>query len=149
MTDSSTLIVSGMTASVSATAAILAVVITSVLARKREHEADWRKLKLSQYQAFIFALSGVVREQPTLEARRSYADAVNSLNLVAPKAVLDALAAFQNEISDIKYGKSDDRHDQLLEILIRSMRTDIHPKSLRDNPSQAFRFLALPPEDSK
>jgi len=41
-----------------------------MLARRREHEADWRKLKLGQYQEFILALSGVVRERATPEAQR-------------------------------------------------------------------------------
>jgi hypothetical protein len=145
VTESTTLIVAGMTAGVSATAAILAVVITSMLARRREHEADWRKLKLGQYQEFILALSGVVRERATPEAHRRYADAVNSMNLVAPGMVLTALQAFQKEISYINNDRSEDRHDRLLEALIRAMRTDIHPKWLNEDPTLSFRlWVCLP-----
>ena len=146
MTGTIALIVAAITAGVSATAAILAVVVTSALAKNREHEADWRKLKLGQYQEFVLALSGVVRERATPEAHRRYADAVNSMNLVAPATVLVALRAFQKEISYINTGRSDDRHDQLLEILIRAMRSDIHPKPSAGDLSGSFRLLGLPPD---
>jgi hypothetical protein len=140
------LIVAAITAGASATAAILAVVITAVLTRQREHEADWRKLKLGQYQEFILALSGVVRERATPEAHRRYADAVNSMNLVAPATVLAALKAFQRELSYINSNRSDHRHDQLLEVLIRAMRHDVHPKGLADDHGLPFRLLGLPPD---
>jgi hypothetical protein len=143
--ESTALIVAGVTAGVSATAAILAVVMTATLTRKREHEADWRKLKFGQYQEFILALSGVVRERATPETQRRYADAVNSMNLVAPMAVLEALRTFQKEISLLNNSRNDDRHDQLLGILIKTMRNDIHPRPINDDSPSSFRLLGLPP----
>jgi membrane protein implicated in regulation of membrane protease activity len=58
-----------LSASVSAGVAIISAIITYVLTRKREHRADWRKLKLNQYQEFLLALSGVVRERATPEGK--------------------------------------------------------------------------------
>lgn len=134
------------TAGVSVLTAVGTVLITSALARRREHEADWRKLKLAQYQEYVAALSGVVRERATAEGKRRYADAVNSMALVASVPVLEALGRFQAEITYVNQHHSDAEHDRLLDELFRAMRGDVQPPSGRDNPSTPFRLLGLPPD---
>ncbi|WP_454683503.1 hypothetical protein [Ancylobacter moscoviensis] len=136
----------GITAGVSAVTAVGTVLITSALARRREHEADWRKLKLAQYQEYVAALSGVVRERATAEGKRRYADAVNNMALVASVSVLEALRRFQAEITYVNQQPSDAEHDRLLDELFRAMRRDVQPPSGRDNPSAPFRLLGLPPD---
>jgi len=136
----------GMTAGVSALTAIVTVWITSALARRREHEGDWRKLKLAQYQEYIAALSGVVVGRVTPEAQRRYADAVNAMVLIASVPVLNALRAFQAEISFMNEGRSITEHDKILDVLVRVMREDVQPASAHDNPDWPFRLLGLPPE---
>lgn len=133
-----------ITSTVTAITAIVAVFITYVLTKKREHAGDWRKLKLEQYQEFVLALSGVVRERVTPDAQRRYADAVNSMMLVAPVVVLERLKAFQDEISYVNKGRTEERHDQLLDELFRAMRRDVHP-SKREEGKVPFRLLGLPP----
>jgi hypothetical protein len=137
-----------ITAGASAVTAIVAVIITYVLTKKREHEADWRRLKFSQYQEFILALSGIVRGRSTSEGHSRYADAVNSMALVAPLKVLSALKAFQKEISYTNNQRSDERHDQLLNVLLRAMREDIQPNRLSSDASFSFRLLAPPPDSN-
>jgi hypothetical protein len=124
--------------------AIIAVFVTYILTKKREHAGDWRKLKLEQYQEFVLALSGVVRERPTPDSQRRYADAVNSMMLIAPLAVLKALRAFQDEISYVNNERTQERHDQLLDALFRAMRQDVHPTKPEET-SFDFRLLGLPP----
>jgi len=133
-----------ITSGITALAAIIAVFITYALTRKREHEGDWRKLKLEQYQEFVLALSGTVRERTTRDAQRRYADAVNSMMLIAPPAVLVRLQAFQNEISYVNQNRSDTRHDELLHDLFRAMRQDVHPSKIQDGDF-SFHLLGLPP----
>jgi hypothetical protein len=137
----STLVVTSV---ITALTAIIAVFVTYVLTKKREHEGDWRKIKLGQYQEFVLALSGVVRERATPDAQRRYADAVNSMMLIAPRAVLVCLQAFQDEISYVNKGRTDERHDRRLQELIRAMRQDVHPSKLQDG-NFPFRLLGLPP----
>ena len=143
--ETTTIVVGGLTAAVSAFSALTAVVITSIYFRRREHEADWRKMKANQYQGFIIALSGVVRGRESLEAHLRYADAVNSINIVASAQVLKALTAFQKEVSYINSNRSDERHDKLLEIVIQAMRNDIRPEWLSKDQALSFRLLGLPP----
>ena len=130
----------------SAFVVILAVIITYLLTKKREHESDWRKLKFAQYQEFVLALSGVVQERATHEAHGRYADAVNSMALVGPFKVLLALKNFQDEISFVNKNRSDQTHDKLLDLLLRAMREDIHPDLSKTDASFSFRILRVPPD---
>ena len=79
----------------SAVTAILAVIVTYILTKRREHEADWRKLKFAQYQEFVLALSGIVDERATSVSQARYSDAVNSMALVAPPAADGQRAGFR------------------------------------------------------
>jgi hypothetical protein len=83
---------------ISALTALLVAVVTSVLSRRRESEADWRKLRFEQYQEFVQALSNVVGGRETVDAQRRYADSVNALLLVAPIEIIVKLEKFQKEI---------------------------------------------------
>jgi nitrate reductase gamma subunit len=127
--------------------ALAGVVVTSFLAKRREHETEWRQTKAAHYQEYMSALSAMVSGRSTPAAQERYADAVNALSLVAPAPVLEAVDAFQNEISFRNAARSDERHDILLGAAIQAMRDDIQPRSTR-NPSRAFRLLAPPPPDA-
>lgn len=128
--------------------AILVAVVTYVLTKKREHEADWRKARLEHYREFVAALSGVVRGRSTPVAQARYADAVNALTLVAPPAVLKALYAFQDEISYRNTKRSDEKHDQLLAALLREMRLDIQPSGSASGGDIRYRLISVPPADA-
>lgn len=129
----------------SASAAIIAVVLTNWLTRRREHEADWRKLKFAQYQEFVLALSGIVNERSSREGQARYSDAVNSMALIAPMNVLKPLTEFQSEISYINKTQSQESHDRLLDPLIRAMRADIHPHHMPEPVDYMFKLLGVPP----
>lgn len=124
--------------------ALVGVVITSTLAQKREHTSDWRQVKMERYQEYIAALSAIVSGRSTPAAQERYADAVNALTLVASPAVLDAVQAFQREISYRNTERSDERHDALLSAAIWAMRTDVQPGTVHA-PPRAFKLLAPPP----
>jgi hypothetical protein len=124
--------------------ALIGVMVTSILAQRREHEADWRQTKIEHYQEFVTALSNIISGRSTPAAQERYADAVNALALVASPAVLDAVHAFQREISYLNRARSDARHDALLSEVMHAMRTDIQPNRIK-NPRCEFHFLAPPP----
>jgi hypothetical protein len=138
------------TAFISAAAALIGGIVVAIanyrLSVRREHEADWRKLKFDRYQEFIIALSGVVQGRETRDAKLRYADAVNSMSLVAPEGVLHALQQFQDEITYLNQNRSQTKHDELLNILLRQMRADIRPGS-RANETIEFKLLAAPPDN--
>jgi hypothetical protein len=81
----------------------------------------------------------------TADAQARYADAVNTLTLVAPPSVLRALYAFQDEISYRNTQRSDERHDQLVNVLLRQMRRDVRPPQRGgDGPEPSIRLLSVP-----
>ncbi|WP_155739110.1 hypothetical protein [Ralstonia solanacearum] len=124
--------------------ALVGVIVTSILAQRREHEANWRQTKAQHYQEYISALSAVVSGRSTPAAQERYADAVNALALVASPAVLDAVHAFQAEISYRDTVRSDERYDALLNVVIHAMRGDIQPVTNRATV-HPYRLLAPPP----
>jgi hypothetical protein len=130
---------------ISGSVAVIAVVVTNWLARRREHEADWRKLKFAQYQEFVLALSGIVNERSSREGQARYSDAVNSMALIAPMKVLRALTEFQSEISYMNRTRSQEAHDRLLDPLLRAMRADIHPHYAPEPVGYTFKLLGVPP----
>lgn len=124
--------------------ALVGVIVTSALAKRREHEADWRQTKIEHYQEYVMALSNIISGRSTPVAQERYADAVNMLSLVASPAVLDAVHAFQREISYRNTARSDARHDALLNEVMRATRIDLQPSRVK-NPTREFHFLAPPP----
>lgn len=128
--------------------ALVGVIVTSALAQRREHEADWRQTKIEHYQEYVTALSNIVSGRSTPAAQERYADAVNALALVASPAVLDAVNAFQQEISYRNTARSDARHDVLLSEVMHAMRRDLQPHHVK-NPRREFHFLAPPPASTE
>jgi hypothetical protein len=137
-----TVLISGATSIVSAYGV---VALTHFYGRKRDHEADWRKMKLDHYKEYAGALSGIVHNGKDEAAQRRYADACNRLDLVAPPGVLIALYAFLDETSVRNRNRSDVKYESLLSDLFRKMRQDCHPSPPNDPVDFSFRTINVPP----
>ncbi|OXJ36013.1 hypothetical protein CFB82_12295 [Burkholderia sp. HI2714] len=126
--------------------AIVGVILTSYLTRKREYDADWRKTKLEHYREYVAALSGVIegRSIPAA-AHERYADALNALALVASGEVLAALYAYQDETTYRNADRSRATHDRLLNDLLRTMRDDVQPNTGKGVELPPFRLIGVPP----
>lgn len=131
---------------VSAVTALLVAAITSALTRRREREADWRRLKLERYQELVVALSGIVKERSTAEAQSRFADACNSLQLFAPEGVLSALRDFQTYNSHGNKNKNQREHDELVGRLFLAIRQDIKPGLSRRGSTFSYALFGVPPE---
>lgn len=128
--------------------AIVAVIVTNYFSRKREREADWRKIKLDYYKEFMPALAGNVAGRATAEGIIRFHDAQNTIGLVASSAVMQALNAYQEEISIRNVNRSQVCHDQLLSILVTAMRDDISPGGSNNDRALEFRLIAPPPDET-
>ena len=137
------------TALVSGAVALGVVVLSDYFGRKRDHEADWRKMKLDHYKEYLLALSRVVGRDSDATAQRRYADAANSLPLVAPSNLLTALHAFQNEIGEANKLRDPLKAESLLNVLMRTMREDCHPQAPNDNQGLIFRILDILPDQAR
>jgi hypothetical protein len=102
-----------LTALISALAAIIASAGAILLTRQKEREAIWRAKKLSYYEEFFGAASGIVGDSSPPDTKVRFAAAVNNLHLIGSPAVIVALHAFCDEIAASNTSRSKDRHDDL------------------------------------
>lgn len=124
-----------LTAIISALAAIIASAGTIYLTKQKEREAVWRAKKLSYYEEFFAAASGIVGEASPPETKVRFATAVNNLHLIASNTVIEALHAFTDEIAVSNVGSmTKERHDQLWSMLVWQIRNDLDdPPSKKPN----------------
>lgn len=129
-----------LVAIISASAGIFASALTFFLTKRKEREAEWRKQKLESYKELLSALSGIVGSAPPPEAKARFAHTANHILLVATPRVLVALRDFLDETSDSKKNPAIDRHDELLTILMYSIRADLGIKPNEAAPDFQFRL---------
>jgi hypothetical protein len=128
---------------ISAVTALTVAVAGYRLNRRRDRDLDWRKLRLEHYSAYLSALSGITGRRSTPEAQAQYADAFNSLVLVAPAPVLEALYAFHEEQRTNNPARTPQGYERCHNALIRELRRDIHP-NLRESQLRFFMIDAAP-----
>lgn len=143
-----------LTAVVSGTVAVITSVLTAavtyLLTKRREQEADWRKLKLERYGEYVAALSGIIQGREISRASQArYADAVNGMSLMARPSVLAALHAYLHENSYGNTERTDAKHDELLNRLVRTIRQDVAPARHQSTAPIAIRFYSVPPPASE
>lgn len=129
-----------ITACVAATASVFVALATFYLNKKKEREAEWRKQKTEHYREFFESLNGIVENGAEIPAENHvrWSQACNTIGLVAPQSVLEALWNFQDEISRSNKNSSAENHDKQLNNLLIEIRKDlgISPKDCPQN----FRF---------
>jgi protein required for attachment to host cells len=127
------------------TVAAVTAGLTYLFTKHREREADWRKMKLDLYKEYVAALSGIVEGRDTPEGHIRYADAVNSLTLVASPQVLKALYAYLDYTISRNTDKSRESHDEFLTGLVKTLRRDVYPSDRYARDPFQFRLTTVPP----
>jgi hypothetical protein len=137
-----TAVVSGAVPIVIAT---VSVGLTYVLTKKREREADWRKVKLELYKDYVNAVAGIVSGRATTESEVRYHDAFNAIGLVASPAVLAAVQAFQAEISSANTARTQASHDQKYTCVMNALRQDLTGRPGRRDSRVTFYMISKRP----
>ena len=107
------------------TAGLLTAALTYAVTKRREREADWRKLKLEMYRDFTTALAGMAELDATNAVKMQFSVASNALHLIASRRTVDALDAFRYQISVGNPNKNMEMHDRLLSCLFWEIRRDL------------------------
>jgi len=123
---------------------LVVALVTNYLARKREREADWRRLQLERYRELVAAVSGVEKARSTPAEHRRYADAINEIQLVASPEVLGLLQRFLDHNASGRTDWSQERHDDLYHQLIAAMRRDLRPQDKGGDAGPGFWLQAIP-----
>jgi hypothetical protein len=96
---------------ISAAAAIIVPAISFSFTKRKERQDDWRRYKFEMYKDFVQSLSGIVGTDSTPGGNRRFAEACNTLHLIASKGVLRTLHDFQEAVSVSNHQVSAKDHD--------------------------------------
>ncbi len=96
-----------------------------ILTKKRERDAELRTEKLEHYKAFVLSLNGILEDEAAPETQRSFSQACNNLNLIAPQEVLQCLREYKEEIRSGNLNRNAERERKLCSNLFQSMRRDL------------------------
>lgn len=117
---------------------IAVAVLTYLLTKRKEREADWRKMKLDLCKNFIMALPAQISDFTDIQP--AYVEATNALGLVAPPSVLDAVATFNESFAKQQTKIS----GRTLQTLLRTLRRDIYPNHRHTKENFDLPFFQKP-----
>jgi len=137
-----------LVAIIAAMASLTGAALSFLFASRKEREADWRKIKFEHYREFMNSLSGIIGSDATPDGNRRFAQACNTVQLVASKQVIESLHEFRDEIAGSNPHRSREKHDELLSRLIRGIRADLG-MSTASNPADLSIRLWVSGVDSK
>jgi hypothetical protein len=109
-----------LAAAISGSVSLTVAIVGYYLTRRKEREADWRKMKFEIYKEYVSALSQQLNNMESSEVR--YLEACNSLTLVAPSVIVSAVQTFNN----IFFGKDSGDLGKAIQKLLSALREDVH-----------------------
>lgn len=105
---------------------VLVVALTFYFTKKNEIKSEWQKQKINHYKELLSAISDLaVDGTDKRKANMNFALASNTISLVAPQKVINALMEFHDHVKYSNQTKSPEKHDELLKKLLIEIRKDI------------------------
>lgn len=124
---------------ISAAGSLIAVAITFILNKRAERRDALHLRILNHYKELLSAISDLaVDDIDKDEANKQFARAVNTIALVAPQYVIDALMEYHREIAPFNQNRTLANHDNKLRILVLAIRRNLG-LPFKDNPD-TFNF---------
>ena len=124
---------------ISASASIIVAALSFALNKWAERKNSLQERRVVHYQKLLDALSDLAVDGINKEkANQRFANAVNTIALVAPQYVIDALMAFHDEVKFTKTNRSEEGHDKKLKELLLAIRKSLD-LPYKDDPS-TFNF---------
>jgi len=132
---------------ITASASIIVASASFFFAKRYVVKAKWQQEKLSHYKILLSSISDLATEGTDVKAANlGYFQAFNTIALVAPQNVIDALIAFQEEIRSTNSNKNLINHDKLLKELLLAIRADISLASKDDKETFKFHLIGTFPK---
>lgn len=128
----------------SAAFSIVASTLAFVLNKWAERKDELQKRKIEHYKILLNAISDlVVRDLDKNTAIKNFARAVNTIALIAPQYVIEALMEYSDEI--IGSNKKDkESHNKKLTSLILAIRKSLE-LPFRDNDNFKYELISFEP----
>lgn len=122
-----------MTPIIIAVMGLFGSLLTYYFTKKRELEAEQRKLKQEYYKSFIKALSDVAIDNFDDDAQKRLSEGFNSLIVISAPKVVQRLMEYHNFVRTDRGGEIErdsnqwaEKHDEILRSLIKEIRKDIY-----------------------
>lgn len=126
---------------------ILGAGLAYFFTKKHQLEMDWRKGKINHYKVLISSLSDLAVDGTNKkEANMKFSLATNTIALVAPQNVVNALMEFHDEIKHSNQNRSVERHDFLLKKLLLEIRKDIKLSGKDNEKTFNFHLIGSAPK---
>ncbi len=124
-----------MVAIISASASVVVAALSFALNKRAERKAALQQRKLVHYQELLNSLSDLaVNGIDKDKANQRFATAANTIALVAPPYVIEALMQFHDEVKFSNPNKSQEGHDKALKELLLAIRRSLD-LPFRDDPA--------------
>jgi hypothetical protein len=124
---------------ISAAASVIVAALSFALNKWAERKTSLQQRKIAHYQELLNALSDLAVDGTDKEkANQRFANAANTIALVAPQYVIEALMKFHDEVKFSNPNRSLDGHDRALKTLLLAIRKSLE-LPFRDDP-ESFNF---------
>ena len=134
---------------ISVSGSILLATISYYFTKRQQREAAWRELKMNHYKELLLSISDIAVDNNDVDAHQRFAKAMNTLALIAPQSVVDAMLSFHDGVKVSSGNRSEELHDELLAKLLLSIREDIRIRPKDDPTDFHYHLVGAPHRDER
>jgi len=134
-----------ITAFISTLGGVIAIAVSYYFAKRRELHIRWQQEKIRHCRELLSAMSELAIDNSSDEALRRFAEAHNTIAIIAPVAVVEHRIDFRNTIARHGPNMSREQHDQLLTSLVREIRRNLQIANSGNNDEFSFSLAGTPP----
>jgi len=132
---------------ISASASVIVATLSFALHKRAERKTALQQRKTAHDQELLNALSDLAVDGTNKEkANQRFANAANTIALVAPQYVIDALMQFHDEVKFSNPNRSPEGHDTALKALLLAIRKSLELPFQDDPKSFDYHLIGSSPK---
>ena len=133
---------------ISASASVIVVAVSFGLTKRAERRDSLQQRKLEHYRELLCSISDLAVDGTDKDqANQRFARATNTIALVAPQAVIDALMSFHDEVKFSNPNRSAEGHDRKLKQLLLAIRESLELPFEDDPATFDFHLIGSRPKE--
>lgn len=132
---------------ISAAASIIVAALSFALNKRAERKAALQQRRVAHYQELLNALSDLAVDGTDKDkVNQRFANAANTIALVAPQHVIATLMRFHDEVKFSNPNKSQEGHDRALKELLLAIRESLELPYKDDPKTFDFHLIGSSPK---
>lgn len=139
-----------LVAIITASASIIVAAVSFFLTKREERKDTLQQRKLTHYKELLLAISDLaIDDVDKDDANLRFSRSVNTIALVAPQIVIDALLEFHAEIRHSNPNRTMEAHDRKLIKLLLELRKSLELPFKDDPTTFHFHLIGSKPKKNK